>query len=118
LQLIPLVFAPAVGPAMSIAGEISSTRLRAKSQSIGFMFNFFFSTVWNVVVPYMFNPNEGNLGGRMGWIFFTTSILAVVIIFLEFPETKDRTYAELHEMFLAKVSTRKFKSYNPYGFVA
>jgi SP family general alpha glucoside:H+ symporter-like MFS transporter len=118
LQLIPLVFAPAVGPAMSIAGEISSTRLRAKSQSIGFMFNFFFSTVWNVVVPYMFNPNEGNLGGRMGWIFFTTSILAVVIIFFEFPETKDRTYAELDEMFLAKVSTRKFKSYNPYGFVA
>jgi MFS transporter, SP family, general alpha glucoside:H+ symporter len=118
LQLIPLVFAPAVGPAMSIAGEVSSTRLRAKSQSIGFMFNFFFSTVWNVVVPYMFNPNEGNLGGRMGWIFFTTSILAAIIIFLEFPETKDRTYAELDEMFLAKVPTRTFKSYNPHGFVA
>jgi SP family general alpha glucoside:H+ symporter-like MFS transporter len=30
---------------MAIAGEVSEARLRGKSQSLGFMFNYFFSTV-------------------------------------------------------------------------
>ncbi|KAI9640517.1 hypothetical protein NHQ30_011263 [Ciborinia camelliae] len=59
-----------------IAGEISSLRIRAKSQSLGFFFNYAYSTVWNVVVPYMFNTNEGNIGGKTGWTFFTTGYIA------------------------------------------
>lgn len=99
---------PAIGPAMAVAGEVSQVRLRSKSQSIGFMFNYFYSTVWNVVVPYMFNTNEGNLGGKMGFIFLATAIIAWVIIYLEFPETKDRTYAEIDAMFESKTSSRRF----------
>lgn len=96
---------------MAIAGEVSQIRLRAQSQSIGFAFNYFFSTVWNVVVPYMFNAEEGNLGGKMGWIFLATSVLSFIIVYYEFPETKDRTYEELDEMFEMNVPAWRFTGY-------
>jgi MFS transporter, SP family, general alpha glucoside:H+ symporter len=68
----------------------------------------------------MFNSDEGNLGGRIRWILAATAVVAVVIIFFEFPETKDRTYAELErdEMFEDKAPTRKFKTYSPRRYVA
>lgn len=104
---------PTTGPAMAIAGEISEIRLRAQSLSIGFAFNYFFSTVWNVVVPYMFNSDEGNLGGKMGWIFLATSVISFFIVYFEFPETKDRTYEELDEMFEQNTPARLFSKWQP-----
>jgi MFS transporter, SP family, general alpha glucoside:H+ symporter len=104
-------FGPVIGPATSIAGEVSGTRLRAKSQAIGFAFNYFFSTVWNVVVPYMFNPDQGNLGGKIGWIYAATCLTAIVIVYFEFPETKNRTYIELDHMFDMRLSSRNFAGF-------
>ena len=65
----------------------------------------------------MFNPGEGNLGGKMGWIFLATCIIALVIVYLEFPETKDRTYKELDECFQERVPARAFKGYTATGVV-
>lgn len=45
-----------------LAAETSSVKLRAKTLSIGFVVNAFFSWLFNFVVPYMFNTDEGNLG--------------------------------------------------------
>jgi hypothetical protein len=50
---------------MAIAGEVSAVRLRAKSMAIGFTFNYFF-TIWNVAIPYLYNTNEADLGGKIG----------------------------------------------------
>ena len=94
---------------MAIAGEVSSIRLRTKSIAIGFTFNYAFSTVWNVVIPYMFNQDQGNLGGKIGWIYFGLCLATLVVIYLEIPETKGRSFYELDKMFEAKVPTRKFK---------
>lgn len=103
------------GPAMAIAGEVSQSRLRAESQSIGFAFNYFYSCVWNVVVPYMFNTDEGNLGGKMGWIFLATSAISFAIVYFCFPETKDRTYEEIDELFERKIPARHFADYLHIG---
>jgi MFS transporter, SP family, general alpha glucoside:H+ symporter len=92
-------FGPVIGPATSIAGEVSGTRLRAKSQAIGF------------VVPYMFNPDQGNLGGKIGWIYAATCLTAIVIVYFEFPETKNRTYIELDHMFDMRLSSRNFAGF-------
>lgn len=114
LQLIWWSIGPCIGPAMSIAGQISEARLRAKSQAVGFAFNYFFSAVWNVVVPYMFNADEGNLGGKMGFIYVATAVISFVIIFFDVPETKGRSFAELDEMFRKKIPARQFKSYDDF----
>lgn len=116
LQLLWWTFGPVIGPAMAMAGEISAVRLRAKSLAIGFTFNYFFSTVWNVVIPYMFNQDEGNMGGKIGWIYFGLCLVTIVVVHFEFPETKGRSFHDLDVMFTAKVPTRAFKSYNPHGF--
>lgn len=118
LQLVWFTIGPSIGPSISLAGEISSLRLRAKSQSLGFFFNYSYSTVWNVAVPYMFNATEGNLGGKMGWIFLATSCIAWFVVWAEIPETKDRTYGELDEMFNERVPARKFKAYRTERRVA
>lgn len=76
LQRVWLGIGPANGLALAVAAEVSSVRFRAKTLATGFFFNYFYSTKWNIVVPYMFNPTEGNLGGLMGWIFFATSVIA------------------------------------------
>jgi len=104
---------------MATAGEISSARLRAKSQAIGLGFNYLWSCVWNVVTPYMFNPapNGGGLLGKTGFIFFATCGISLVILWFELPETRNRTFVELDEMFDKKISTRKFKAYQTEGFV-
>ncbi|KAJ2898975.1 hypothetical protein MKZ38_003544 [Zalerion maritima] len=111
LQLVWLTIGPAIGPAMSIAGEVSAVRLRAKTSALGFFFNYFYSTVWNVVVPYMFNPDQGNLAGKMGWIFLATSLITLVIIWFEFPDSKDLTFAEIDERFEMRVKTRDFRTW-------
>ena len=111
LQVVQFVgLGPAVGPAIAIAGEVSALRLRSKTQSIGFFFNYSFSTIWNVVVPYMFNVDEGNLGGKIGFIFFATCLIVVVVMFWELPETKDITYEQLDILFAKGVPARRFQS--------
>lgn len=96
---------------MAVAGEVSAVRLRAKSMAIGFGFNYFFSTVWNVAIPYLYNIDEANLGGKIGWIFAGMGAIALVTIHSEIPETKGRSFEELDEMFNEKVRTRAFRKY-------
>lgn len=108
LQMVWLSIGPANGPALAIAAEVSSVRLRAKTLAIGFFFNYFYSMIWNIVVPYMFNPTEGNLGGLMGWIFFATSVIAFGVMWIELPETKDLSFEQIDRRFEHKVSTRGF----------
>ncbi|PYH89226.1 maltose permease Mal61 [Aspergillus ellipticus CBS 707.79] len=98
LELSWFVYGPAIGPAMAIAGEISAIRLRAKSLAIGFTFNYFFSTVWNVAMPYLYNSNEADLGGLIGWIFAALGAISLVVLFFELPETRGRSFEELDEM--------------------
>ncbi|OJI97294.1 hypothetical protein ASPVEDRAFT_122650 [Aspergillus versicolor CBS 583.65] len=111
LQLVWWSIGPCIGPAMSVAGQVSQARLRAKSQSLGFGFNYFFSAIWNVCVPYMFNTDQGNLGGKMGFIYLATAVIAWVAIFFDVPETKGRSFAELDEMFQLGLPARGFKTW-------
>lgn len=110
LQMVWLSIGPANGPALAVAAEVSSVRLRAKTLAIGFFFNYFYSMIWNIVVHYMFNPGEGNLGGLMGWIFFATSVIAFGVMWIELPETKDLSFEQIDRRFEHKINTRGFTS--------
>lgn len=93
--------------ALAVAAEVSSIGLRAKTLAIGFFFNYFYITVRNIVVPYIFNPGEGNLGGLMSWIF-ATSVVAFGVMWLELPETKDLSFEQIDRRFEEMVATRGF----------
>jgi SP family general alpha glucoside:H+ symporter-like MFS transporter len=91
-------------------------QLRAASQSIGLFTQFVSSWVFSFTVPYMFDVDAGNLGGKVGFIFSFLCACGFILIWVEIPETKNRTYAELDEMFEKKLPTRQFKNYVCSGF--
>ena len=59
----------------------------------------------------MFNPDKGNLGGKMGWIYAATCLIAIVVVYFEFPETRNRTFIKLDHMFEMRLSSRKFAGF-------
>lgn len=111
LQCTGIAFGPTVGTGFAVAGEVSAIRLRAKSQGIAFGWQAIVSTVWTIVLPYMFNKDQGNMGGHLGWVFFGMAVVVAVIVYYDVPGTKGRTFAELDVMFERKVPARHFEKY-------
>lgn len=69
------------------------------------------AAMWAFVIPYIFNPNEANLGEKTAFIFGGLSVFSVVYLYFCHPETARRTYEELDEMFMKKVPAREFESF-------
>jgi MFS family permease len=110
--IIMFTFGLGVGGAYPVvAAEVSAAQLRAHTQGIAYMAGGFSTWLFSFVVPYMFNTDEGNLGARTGFVFAALCVLGAVVVFMEFPETKGRSYRELDEMFDYKVPARKFGDY-------
>lgn len=94
--------------AWSVVAELASFRLKSRTQGLA---NFVLCLVqWTVgfVFPYMFNPDAGNLGGKVGFIFGTTTFIGFLGVFFWLPESKGRTSLELDELFARKISARHF----------
>jgi SP family general alpha glucoside:H+ symporter-like MFS transporter len=97
--------------AFTILCETSTSRLRVKTIAIGLALQNALNTMWSFVLPYLFNPDKLNLGGKLGFLFGGLAVLCLVYLWLYQPETAGRTYEELDEMFAAKVPARKFKTH-------
>jgi len=95
----------------AVAGEVSSTRLRAKSLGLGMGFQAVAGTFWTVAMPYLFNQDQANLGGNIGWIFFGMGLLILLVLYLDVPGTKGRSYEELDTMFEKQVPARHLEKY-------
>ncbi|KAG8353142.1 hypothetical protein FVEN_g8801 [Fusarium venenatum] len=106
-----LSYGPAVGASMSVAGEVSSIKLRAKSLALGQAFSSIVSTIWQIILPYLFNRDQADMGGNIGWIFFGMAAIYFVVLYFDVPDTKGRTYEELNLMFEKGVPARQFGSY-------
>ncbi|KPI39381.1 General alpha-glucoside permease [Cyphellophora attinorum] len=104
-------YGPAVGASMAVAGEVSAANVRAKSLGVGQAFSSFASVVWTIVLPYLFNQDEANLGGKIGWIFFGMAVVYFGLMYFFVPGTKDRTFEELDIMFERRISARRFEKY-------
>jgi MFS transporter, SP family, general alpha glucoside:H+ symporter len=111
LQFTSLSYGPAVGASVAVMGEVSSSRLRAKSLGISISAQYIFSTVWTIVVPYLFNQDQANLGGNIGWIFFGMGLIMLFVIYFDVPGTKGRSFEELDVMFEKGVSARHFEEF-------
>jgi SP family sugar:H+ symporter-like MFS transporter len=61
-------------------------------------------------MPYLLNPPYAALGPRVGYIYGSTCILVVVWAYFFVPETKGRSLEELDELFVQRISARKFRS--------
>ncbi|KAF9885302.1 hypothetical protein FE257_013019 [Aspergillus nanangensis] len=97
--------------AFVLLGEISSPNLRAKTAALATATQSVFGIVMNIVVPYMVNPDEANMKGKVGFVFGGLGVLATLLCFLYIPDVKRRTYEEIDMMFERRVPPRKMGSY-------
>lgn len=106
------VYQTGIGPlGYVIFAEVSSAKLRSKTVGIGILVNSLCGMIMNIVDPYLVNPDEANLGGKVGFIFGGLAALGVVWAYFYIPETKNRTVDELDTMFERRVPPHKFASY-------
>ncbi|KAF6809570.1 Maltose permease MAL31-like protein 2 [Colletotrichum sojae] len=99
--------------AYTILAEVSTSRLRIKTIAIGLALQNALNTMWSFVLPYLFNPDQLNLKAKIAFIFGGLSVISLVHLWFNLPETAGRTYEELDEMFIKKIPARKFKAYTP-----
>lgn len=91
--------------------ETAAARLRVKTIAIGLAVSNSFSLMWAFVLPYMFNPDEADMGGTVGFVFGGLCVPCIAFLYWAQPETKNRSYEELDEMFRKRVPARQFGSY-------
>ncbi|KAF4978528.1 hypothetical protein FZEAL_5100 [Fusarium zealandicum] len=97
--------------AYSVLTEIATSRLRAKTAGISLALQNSLFTMFAFVIPFLFNPDQANLGAKVSFIFGAMAIISVVFLWFYMPESAGRSYEELDEMFMKKVPARKFKTF-------
>lgn len=101
-----------IGPlCFVILCETSSAKLRGKTIAVSTAINALINIVCAVGIPYAINPDQGNMRGKLAFVFLGAAVPCVVWCFLCLPETKGRTFEELGLMFQRRVPTKVFKTY-------
>ncbi|KAH8655853.1 putative sugar transporter [Xylariales sp. PMI_506] len=96
------------GAGYTLVAETPTASLRAPTQALCTMTNGVFNGLWSLVLPFLFNPDKANLGGKVAFLFFGMSIPACIVIYYFYPETKGRSYAEIDELFERGIDPRHF----------
>ena len=98
--------------AFVLLGETSTITLRAKTAALATATQSVFGIVMNIAVPYMVNPDEGDLKGKVGFIFGGLGVIATIVCFFYIPDLKGRTFEEIDVMFTSRVNPRKMGEYS------
>lgn len=93
--------------AFVILGETSSTALRAHTTALATATQAICGLVMNFAVPYMVNPDEGNLKGKVGFVFGGLALIGTIGSYFYVPELRGKTFDEIDQLFTAKVPPRK-----------
>ncbi|EKG20662.1 General substrate transporter [Macrophomina phaseolina MS6] len=98
----------------TITSEVSTNQLRERTIAIATTSSF----CCNLLITYM-NPfvqdEPGNLGSRVGMIYASISMAAIVFVYLVVPEMRGRSFEELDEMFQAGVPAWRSRMFKGTG---
>ncbi|KAJ5726635.1 uncharacterized protein N7483_007992 [Penicillium malachiteum] len=116
MNFAQLFYAPSVGAvSWTISSEVSSTIVRARTQSLAIGTNALVSWVMNFITPYLINTDQADLGGKAAFVWMALCFVSLVWVWFEVPELKGHTFGELDEIFERKTPTRRFKEAHPYN---
>ena len=96
--------------AWPIITEVSKSTLRGHTQSLATVTTGIVGAVSGVLLPFAVNPDQGNLGGKIAFIYGGILGLSCVGIWIYYPETKGRTFEEIDRLFENGVRPRDFKA--------
>ncbi|KAF6825786.1 Maltose permease MAL31-like protein 8 [Colletotrichum plurivorum] len=101
-----------VGPVCFVLiSEASATRLRSKTIALATACQGVLGIIMTIAIPYMINPDEANMQGKLGFVFGGLAALCFCWAWFRVPETMGRTYEELDILFDRRVSAQEFSSY-------
>lgn len=109
LLVFTMAYDATIGPiCYAIVTEIPSTRLRPQTIALARNSYNVSGILAYVVTPYMLNPTAWNWGAKMGFFWAVTCVLGMLWSWWRLPESKDKSFSELDDLFEQKVPARKF----------
>jgi hypothetical protein len=97
--------------AFVILGETSASPMRARTVAWATAVQAIMGLIMNFAIPYMVNPDEANLKGKVGFVFGGLGAIATVWASMYVSELKGRKFEEIDRMFFARVLPRKMGSH-------
>lgn len=94
--------------AWPIVTEVSRSSLRGHTQSLATVTNGIAGAISGVALPFLVNPDQANMGGRIAFIYGALLALSCGFIWWKWPETKGLSFAEIDTLFEMKVAPRRF----------
>ncbi|PVH76524.1 hypothetical protein DL98DRAFT_574311 [Cadophora sp. DSE1049] len=93
-----------------LASDIATMRLRGATQGLITITNACWGLIMQFTVPYMINPDAGDLGGKVVFIFLGTGIIAAVGRCYLYPETKGISFEKLDRLYAMKIPAHYFEN--------
>ncbi|KAJ9117070.1 hypothetical protein QFC24_006529 [Naganishia onofrii] len=91
--------------------ESGSSRLRAKTTTLGTVGNAIIGLIMTTVLPYLLSADYGaKWGAKTGYLFAGLGAVCIILIWFFIPDFTGRSYAQIDELFSRKISARKFAS--------
>ncbi len=84
---------------------------------VAYLCSFIFEFCISFSLPYLLYAPYANLQSKVGFIFGTVALIAVVWAWFCMPETKQRSLEELEELWERKVPAWRFNKYTTQGGV-
>ncbi|CZR69445.1 related to MFS sugar permease [Phialocephala subalpina] len=98
-----------VSTAWAITSEISSYRLRAKTQGVAVISNAFSTWLFTFTVAYIYNVDAGNLGIRAGFVYGGGSLLFFIFSFFLVPDLRGFSTEEVDWLYENRVPIWKIQ---------
>lgn len=112
MMLTIIVAGTSVWPcSYAVASEASALQLRAKTQGIGWAVSGFATAITGIALPYIFNPDEGNLRGKTGYTYVGSCLVGAVVSWYLVPEMKGRTVEEIDGCFEKGLKAWEFEGF-------
>ncbi|RSL91446.1 hypothetical protein CDV31_015463 [Fusarium ambrosium] len=93
-----------------LSAEIPNQRLRDMSYRAGSVVNVTMQFVTAFTLPYLLFPPYANLQSKVGFIYGSFAVLAVLFTYFCIPEVQGRTLEEIEQLFAMNIPLREFKN--------
>ena len=91
--------------------EMATPKLRHYTMSYTIACQGVTAVITTLVVPQITSADAANLGAKTYLVFAGCMVLVLIWVYFLMPETRGRTFAEIDEMYAAKVPAWKWRSY-------
>lgn len=91
-----------------VLGEASTRRVVEKTSNLAVSLSVISAFLVSFTAPYLIGAEYANLGGKVGFIYGSLSVMFTLLTWLYVPEMKGRSLEEIDALFLQEVRTREF----------